>query len=96
MAIARPVPIPAITRPTDKARTAPPAQIQAQAVPATRFRRCTFRRIEASTGGRNLTVYSVDCMFPDRVTPLPLGDLNSAHPVCANCTNQGIFRPDAD
>jgi hypothetical protein len=70
--------------------------MQAQAIPATRFRRCTFRRLEATSVGRNLTVYSVDCMFPDRVTPLPLGDLNAAHPVCANCTNPGIFRADSD
>ena len=96
MAIARPVPVPAITRPADKARTAPPAQMQAQAIPATRFRRCTFRRLEATSVGRNLTVYSVDCMFPDRVTPIPLGDLNAAHPVCAACTNPGIFRADSD
>ena len=96
MAIARPVPIPAITRPTDKARTAPPVQAQVQATTATRFRRCTFRRVEATAVGRNLTRYQVDCMYPDRVTPLPLGDLASAHPVCAGCTNSGIFRPDAD
>jgi len=96
MAIARPVPIPAISRPAEKTRSAPPAQMQAQAIPATRFRRCTFRRLEATSMGRNLTVYSVECMFPDRVTPIPLGDLNSAHPVCANCTNPGIFRADSD
>jgi hypothetical protein len=96
MAVARPIPVTTIPRSAEKTRTAPPAQLGAQTVPAERFRRCTFRRLEATTVARSLTVYQVDCMFPDRVTPLPLGDLASAHPVCAACTNPGIFRADSD
>jgi hypothetical protein len=46
--------------------------------------------------GRSLAVYEVACTYPDRVNVLALGDLAAAHPVCASCTNQGIFRPDAD
>ena len=34
--------------------------------------------------------------FPQNETPLPLGNLAAAHPVCAGCTLPGIFRPDAD
>lgn len=92
MAIVRPIPVPAIVRPAEKAR--PQEQVQAATLP--RFRRCTFRRVEATTIGRALSVYQVDCLYPDRVTALALGDLATAHPVCASCTNAGIFRPDAD
>jgi hypothetical protein len=94
MAVARPVPIPAIGRPGAKTQAAPLAHVQAE--PLGRFRRCTFRRIDTPHVGRALTVYQVDCLYPDRATPLSLGDLSSAHGVCAACSNPGIFRPDAD
>jgi hypothetical protein len=97
MAVARPIPIPTITRPTEVAQPASPlAQAQADTTTSTRFRRCTFRRVSVSAMSRSLPVYEVDCMFPDRITPLPLGDLAAAHPVCAACTNPGIFRADSD
>ncbi len=62
---------------------------------AVRIRRCTFRRLIAvdRAGGR---VYDVDCLFPDRTVPLPLGDLESAMPVCNACTALHIFRADED
>jgi hypothetical protein len=92
MAVVRPIPVPAILRPSDRAR---PAE-KVQAATLARFRRCTFRRVEATKIGRELAVYDVACMYPDRVTPLPLGNLAAAHPVCATCTNTGIFRADSD
>lgn len=62
---------------------------------AHRIRRCTFRRLIAvdATGER---VYDVDCLFPDRKRPIPLGDLDSATPICNGCTAPHIFRPDED
>jgi hypothetical protein len=97
MAVARPIPIPAITRPTEVAQAqSPHAQAQADVTTSTRFRRCTFRRVAVTAMSGSLPVYQVDCMYPDRVTPLPLGNLAAAHPVCAACTNPGIFRADSD
>jgi hypothetical protein len=92
MAVVRPIPMPAVLRPAEKMRLL--EQAQAKSVP--KFRRCTFRRLEATTVARALTVYDVQCLYLDRAAPVPLGDLAVAHPVCASCTYQGIFRPDAD
>lgn len=60
-----------------------------------RIRRCTFRRLiqVAATPER---VYDVDCLFPERRVPIPLGDLDSATPICNSCTAPHIFRPDED
>ena len=33
---------------------------------------------------------------PDRKIPIPLGDLESAMPICNACTAPHIFRPDED
>ncbi|HZI45223.1 MAG TPA: hypothetical protein VFD53_08390 [Ilumatobacter sp.] len=41
-------------------------------------------------------IYDVACMFPDRTRPLPLGDLESAQPICNSCVALGTFRPDED
>jgi hypothetical protein len=62
---------------------------------AARIRRCTFRRLIAvdRVGGR---VYDVDCLYPDRAVPLPLGDLDSAMPICNACTASHTFRADED
>ena len=59
-----------------------------------RIKRCTFRRlIQVEAGGER--VYDVECLFPDRKVPIPLGDLESATrsatPACPH-----IFRPDED
>ena len=35
-------------------------------------------------------------IFPERKVPIPLGDLESATPVCNACTAAHIFRPDED
>jgi hypothetical protein len=62
---------------------------------APRIRRCTFRRVTTVDRRRERT-YDVDCLFPDRALPMPLGDLESATPICNACTAPGIFRADED
>ena len=62
---------------------------------APRIKRCTFRRVTAIDRRRERT-YDVDCMFPDRTLPMPLGDKESAFAVCNACTAAGIFRADED
>ena len=60
-----------------------------------RIRRCTYRRLIALTAGDE-RIYEVECLFPERKVPIPLGDLESATPVCNACTAPHIFRPDED
>jgi hypothetical protein len=62
---------------------------------APRIRRCTFRRVTTIDRRRHRS-YEVDCLFPDRALPLPLGDLEGALPICNACTAVGIFRADED
>lgn len=60
-----------------------------------RIRRCTYRRlvqIETPPG----RIYDVECLFPERRLPIPLGDLETATPICNACTAAHIFRPDED
>ena len=60
-----------------------------------RIRRCTFRRlIQIEAGGPR--VYDVECLYPDRKVPIPIGDLDTAMAVCNDCTAAHIFRPDED
>jgi hypothetical protein len=65
------------------------------AVPESHIRRCTFRRMIA-VERRPDAVYDVQCLFPDRSVPIPLGDLESARPICNACTARPVFRPDED
>jgi hypothetical protein len=62
------------------------------------LRRCTYRRIELAHAGtrRADPVYDVTCLYPDRETGRPLGDLASARAICDGCGATGIFRPDED
>ncbi|HYI22727.1 MAG TPA: hypothetical protein VEX62_08840 [Candidatus Limnocylindrales bacterium] len=60
------------------------------------LRRCTFRRMTLVSAPREPQAYDVACMFPDRRTPVPLGNVEDARPICASCTYSGIFRADAD
>ena len=60
-----------------------------------RIRRCTYRRLISLDRARE-RVYEVECLFPDRRLPIPLGDLDSALPICNACTAAHIFRPDED
>jgi hypothetical protein len=62
---------------------------------APRIRRCTFRRVTQVERHRERT-FEVDCLFPDRALPIPLGDLDGATPICNACTAAGIFRADED
>lgn len=78
------LPLPIVTPDADAYRLAPQ-----------RIRRCTFRRIVQVDGVRD-RVYDVDCLYPDRKVPVPLGDLDAATPICNACTAAHIFRPDED
>ena len=66
-----------------------------QPMAAIRIRRCTFRRLIAVDGASG-RAYDVDCLYPDRTLPLPLGDLHAATPICNACTGSHIFRADED
>ena len=60
-----------------------------------RIKRCTYRRL-ISLDRAHERVYEVECLFPDRRLPIPLGDLDSSLPICNACTAGHIFRPDED
>ncbi len=60
-----------------------------------RIKRCTFRRlINVELGAER--VYDVECLYPDRKVPIPLGDLEAATPICNACVAPHTFRPDED
>lgn len=62
---------------------------------AQRIRRCTYRRlIQLTVAGERAS--DVECLYPERRLPIPLGDLDSATPICNSCTAAHIFRPDED
>jgi hypothetical protein len=60
-----------------------------------RIRRCTFRRMIQVEAGDD-RVYDVECLYPDRKIPIPIGDLDTAMEVCNACAAAHIFRPDED
>lgn len=60
-----------------------------------RIRRCTYRRLIAVDAARE-RMYEVECLYPERQVPLPLGDLDAATPICNACAAAHIFRPDED
>lgn len=60
-----------------------------------RIRRCTFRRL-IQVDARLERIYDVECLYPDRRIPVPIGDLDVAMDVCNACTAAHIFRPDED
>lgn len=60
-----------------------------------RIKRCTFRRIIRVDTVKE-RVYDVECLFPDRRVPMPLGDLEAATSICNACAAPHIFRPDED
>ena len=78
------LPLPMVTLEPDPYRLAPQ-----------RIKRCTFRRLINVESGSD-RVYDVECLYPDRRLPVPLGDLDSATPICNGCTAAHIFRPDED
>ena len=76
-------------------RTLAPPETRPSGLAEQRIRRCTFRRlIQIEVGAERL--YEVECLFPDRKLPIPLGDLDSATPICNSCTAAHVFRPDED
>ena len=88
----------ALPRTADLDLAPPPVRdpgARSQPLAAVRIRRCTFRRLIAvdRASGR---VYDVDCLYPDRAIPLPLGDVEAATPICNACTGSHIFRADED
>jgi hypothetical protein len=60
-----------------------------------RIKRCTYRRLISLDRARE-RLYEVECLYPDRRLPIPLGDLDSSLPICNACTAAHIFRPDED
>jgi hypothetical protein len=59
------------------------------------LRRCWFRRM-TRVEAAELSVYDVECLFPDRKASIPLGDLETARPICSSCQAPGVFRPDEE
>ncbi len=41
-------------------------------------------------------IYDVECLYPSRSAPIPLGDLATARPICDGCQALGIFRADEE
>src|SRR5262245_25986876 len=70
--MALPLPAPATSQSpeTDPSRLAPH-----------RIKRCTYRRLISLDRARE-RIYEVECLYPDRKVPIPLGDLDSALPIC--------------
>ncbi|MCJ7711716.1 MAG: hypothetical protein MUQ32_12905 [Chloroflexi bacterium] len=60
-----------------------------------RIKRCTFRRLISLDRPRE-RIYEVECLYPDRKVPVPLGDLDTSLPICNACTAAHIFRADED
>ncbi len=60
-----------------------------------RIKRCTYRRL-ISLDLPDERLYEVECLYPDRKVPVPLGDLDSSMPICNACTAAHIFRADED
>ena len=78
------LPLPVVAQEADPYRLAPH-----------RIRRCTYRRL-ISLDRPDERVYEVECLYPDRRMPIPLGDMGSSLPICNACTATHIFRPDED
>ena len=72
-----------------------PVQVDPLRLAPHRIKRCTFRRM-IRIDARGERLYDVECLYPDRKVPIPLGDLESATPICNACTASHIFRPDED
>ena len=77
--------------------TSSPASSEAEAprLAPHRIKRCNYRRLISLERPRE-RVYEVECLYPDRKLPIPLGDLDSAMPICNACAAPHIFRADED
>ncbi len=60
-----------------------------------RIKRCNYRRLISLERPKE-RVYEVECLYPDRRLPIPLGDLDCAMPICNACAAAHIFRADED
>ncbi len=85
--------------PTEPAAPAPAAPAVSPApetrLAAHRIKRCNYRRLVSLDWSRE-RVYEVECLYPDRRLPVPLGDFDSAMPICNSCAAPHIFRADED
>jgi hypothetical protein len=73
----------------------PVSRLETSRLAPHRIKRCTYRRLVSLDRPRE-RIYEVECLFPDRRVPIPLGDLDSSMPICNACTASHIFRPDED
>ena len=87
----------ALPLPTDAAPVAPsaPHVVEATGLAAHRIKRCNYRRLISLERPKE-RVYEVECLYPRHKLPIPLGDLDSAMPICNACTAAHIFRADED
>jgi hypothetical protein len=60
-----------------------------------RIRRCAFRRLTALETGLGRT-YDVECCLPGEMSSVPMGDMETATPICNTCVAPGRFRDDED
>ncbi len=72
-----------------------PREADATRLAPHRIKRCNYRRLISMERPRE-RVYEVECLYPDRKLPIPLGDLDSAMPICNACTAAHIFRADEE
>lgn len=87
--------LPLQTEIPDQPAPAATADAGAYGLAAHRIKRCTFRRLaQVQVAGDR--VFDVACLYPDRQVPIPLGDLETATPICNACTAAHIFRADED
>jgi len=70
-------------------------EVEGTRLAAHRIKRCNYRRLISLERPRE-RVYEVECLYPKHKLPIPLGDLDSAMPICNACTAPHIFRADED
>ena len=86
----------ALPQPTTPAAPATThVEVEGTRLAAHRIKRCNYRRLISLDRPRE-RVYEVECLYPQHKLPIPLGDLDSAMPICNACTAPHIFRADED
>ena len=70
-------------------------ELEASRLAPHRIKRCTYRRLISLDRPRE-RIYEVECLYPDRKVPVPLGDLDTSLPICNACIAAHIFRADED
>ena len=74
---------------------APATEAHGRPADLAHLRRCTFRRLTRVSAGQD-ALYDVECLYPTRLASVPLGDLETARPVCNTCQAAGVFRADEE